>query len=167
MTWCNVDIICCNMYGPSATGKDNKEFNFRHDWNSLISDDPTLRMTSYTEKYFPDADTIVSVLRKFIHRSWCKNIFMGCTNHENRKNTKCILQRIIIIARKFLLAQFHSTASYLFRARQSLWYQHVTQAHCKRVTVVSDTSSVFTATVRAYGVIRFPLHASSLQTAAW
>ena len=52
------------MYGPSATGKDNKEFNFRHDWNSLISDDPTLRMTSYTEKYFPDADTIVSCPKK-------------------------------------------------------------------------------------------------------
>ena len=81
---------------------------------------------------------------------------MVCTNHENRKNTKCILQRIIIIARKFLFAQFHSTASYLFRARQSLRQQHVTQAHCKRVTVVSDISSVFTATVRAYGVIGFP-----------
>ena len=26
------------------TGKTNKEFNLRHDWNSLISDDETLQM---------------------------------------------------------------------------------------------------------------------------
>ena len=39
----------------------NEEFNFRHDWNSLISDNPNLRMTHYSDKYFPDADDMVAM----------------------------------------------------------------------------------------------------------
>ena len=42
------------------TGNTNKEFNFRHDWNSLISDDDTLQMKHYTKAYFPLADNYVS-----------------------------------------------------------------------------------------------------------
>ena len=42
----------------------------------------------------------------------CKNIFMVCVNNEN-KNTKYILQQIIIIASiLFLYKWFHSTTSY-------------------------------------------------------
>ena len=41
-------------------GSQNKEFNFRHDWNSLISDDDTLQMKYYSRKYFPPADDYVS-----------------------------------------------------------------------------------------------------------
>ena len=41
-------------------GNQNKEFNFRHDWNSLISDDETLQMKYYSRKYFPPADDYVS-----------------------------------------------------------------------------------------------------------
>ena len=40
-------------------GKTNKEFNLRHDWNSLISDDETLRMTLYSKEFFPPADVLV------------------------------------------------------------------------------------------------------------
>ena len=40
-------------------GNINKEFNFRHDWNSLISDDETLQMRHYSRKYFPHADDYV------------------------------------------------------------------------------------------------------------
>ena len=113
MKWCNVDIICCNVW-PSATGKDNKEFNFRHDWNSLISDDPTLRMTRYTEKYFPDADTIVSCPKKIYTvdlKIFDVKIFSWFAQTTQIENMKSILQRIIIIARTFLFAQFHSTAT--------------------------------------------------------
>ena len=41
-------------------GSTNKEFSFRHDWNSLISDDETLLMKYYTKDYFPHADVYVS-----------------------------------------------------------------------------------------------------------
>ena len=44
-----------------SIGVLNEEFNFRHDWNSLISDNPNLRMTRYSDKYFPDADDMVAV----------------------------------------------------------------------------------------------------------
>ena len=35
------------------TGKTNKEFNLRHDWNSLISHDESLLMKHYSKKFFP------------------------------------------------------------------------------------------------------------------
>ena len=35
------------------------------DWNSLLSDDPRLRFTRYTERYFPDADDLVRYLADF------------------------------------------------------------------------------------------------------
>ena len=45
------------MYGAGMT---NKEFSFRHDWNSLISDDESLMMRHYSKDYFPPADSYVS-----------------------------------------------------------------------------------------------------------
>ena len=36
------------------TGRLNAEFNLRHDWNSLLSDDPQLLFTKYSSDFFPD-----------------------------------------------------------------------------------------------------------------
>ncbi|MER7271832.1 NAD(P)-binding domain-containing protein [Micromonospora carbonacea] len=47
------------------TGSDDPELNLRLDWNSLLSDDPTLRFTAYTERYFPHADVMVRYLADF------------------------------------------------------------------------------------------------------
>ena len=47
------------------TGSDDPEFNLRMDWNSLLSDDPDLRFTRYTERYFPDADDMVRYLADY------------------------------------------------------------------------------------------------------
>ena len=47
------------------TGWDDPEMNLRVDWNSLLSDDPSLRFTHYTERYFPDADDLVRYLADF------------------------------------------------------------------------------------------------------
>ena len=41
-------------------GSKNIEFNWRHDWNSLISHNESLVMTRYSELYFPHADDLVS-----------------------------------------------------------------------------------------------------------
>ncbi|XP_002736884.1 FAD-dependent oxidoreductase domain-containing protein 2-like [Saccoglossus kowalevskii] len=35
------------------------EYNMRHDWNSLLSDDPELRFTKYSKELFPHADDLV------------------------------------------------------------------------------------------------------------
>ena len=47
------------------TGWDDPELNLRMDWNSLLSDDPRLLFTRYTERYFPDADDLVRYLEDY------------------------------------------------------------------------------------------------------
>jgi hypothetical protein len=37
----------------------------RHDWNSLLCDDPSLRVTEYTEDLFPNADVLYRYLNDF------------------------------------------------------------------------------------------------------
>ena len=41
------------------TGSTNHEFNLRHDWNSLISNNRSLELRHYSKEYFPAADTYV------------------------------------------------------------------------------------------------------------
>ncbi|KAG8511119.1 FAD-dependent oxidoreductase domain-containing protein 2 [Galemys pyrenaicus] len=50
------------------TGKANAEFNLRHDWNSLLSHDPTLLFKHYSRAYFPDASDMVRYLGDFADR---------------------------------------------------------------------------------------------------
>jgi thioredoxin reductase len=47
------------------TGSEDPEVNLRTDWNSLLSDDPALRFTRYSERYFPDAAELVRYLADF------------------------------------------------------------------------------------------------------
>jgi thioredoxin reductase len=47
------------------TGWEDPELNLRMDWNSLLSDDPALRFTSYSDRYFPPADDLVRYLEDF------------------------------------------------------------------------------------------------------
>jgi hypothetical protein len=47
------------------TGSTDPEPNLRKDWNSLLSDDPALRFTRYSERYFPPADEMVRYLGDF------------------------------------------------------------------------------------------------------
>jgi thioredoxin reductase len=54
------------------TGTDDPELNLRLDWNSLLSDDPALRFTGYTERYFPDADVMVRYLADFAAKTEAK-----------------------------------------------------------------------------------------------
>ncbi|MFD9889705.1 NAD(P)-binding domain-containing protein [Amycolatopsis sp. NPDC059027] len=45
-----------------------EEFNWRHDWNSLLSDDSRMRFTEYTDELFPDADVYCRYLSDFATR---------------------------------------------------------------------------------------------------
>jgi thioredoxin reductase len=47
------------------TGWEDPELNLRMDWNSLLSDDPDLLFTRYTDRYFPDADDYVRYLTDY------------------------------------------------------------------------------------------------------
>jgi len=44
------------------TGTTDPELNLRMDWNSLLSPDPGLLFTRYTERYFPAADDLLHYL---------------------------------------------------------------------------------------------------------
>ena len=50
------------------TGQTNKEFNFRHDWNSLISDDESLLFKHYSKDYFPKREAIVDYLKDYAEK---------------------------------------------------------------------------------------------------
>ncbi|KAM4650535.1 FAD-dependent oxidoreductase domain-containing protein 2 [Discoglossus pictus] len=47
------------------TGRRNREFNLRHDWNSLLSHDGRLLFGHYSQEFFPHADDMVRYLRDF------------------------------------------------------------------------------------------------------
>ncbi|MEU7888959.1 NAD(P)-binding domain-containing protein [Microbispora bryophytorum] len=47
------------------TGYDDPELRLRMDWNSLLSDDPGLLFTRYSEEYFPQADEFVRYLSDY------------------------------------------------------------------------------------------------------
>lgn len=47
------------------TGWPDQERRLRVDWNSLLSDDPDLLFTRYTDRYFPHADDYVRYLTDF------------------------------------------------------------------------------------------------------
>jgi len=42
-----------------------EEFNWRHDWNSLLSNDPKMRFTQYTDELFPEADTLYAYFKDY------------------------------------------------------------------------------------------------------
>lgn len=44
---------------------EEDEFNLRHDWNSLISDDPKMRFTEYCDALYPPADLLHQYLNDF------------------------------------------------------------------------------------------------------
>lgn len=52
------------------TGRDDREFNLRHDWNSLLTDDADEPQPfhRFSREFFPAADSMVDYLRAFAER---------------------------------------------------------------------------------------------------
>lgn len=46
-------------------GYDDPQARLRYDWNTLICDEPSLRLANYSQRYFPDADDYVRYLADF------------------------------------------------------------------------------------------------------
>lgn len=44
---------------------EEDEFNLRHDWNSLLSDDPKMRFTEYSDDLYPSAETLCNYLQDY------------------------------------------------------------------------------------------------------
>ena len=47
------------------TGKTNKEFNMRHDWNSLLSNDESLLIKHYSKELFPHKSVMLKYLSDY------------------------------------------------------------------------------------------------------
>uniref|UniRef100_A0A3B4YPZ7 FAD-dependent oxidoreductase domain containing 2 n=1 Tax=Seriola lalandi dorsalis TaxID=1841481 RepID=A0A3B4YPZ7_SERLL len=48
------------------TGRQNREFNLRHDWNSLLSDKPDLLFKRVSSEFYPPADAFPLYLSMFV-----------------------------------------------------------------------------------------------------
>ena len=70
------------------TGSTDPEFNLRMDWNSLLSDDPALRFTRYSERYFPPADEMVRYLADFAALRARKLNPLSITNEASEVNSQ-------------------------------------------------------------------------------
>lgn len=46
------------------TGNDNKDFNLRHDWNSLLNDDDFL-FNTYSDNFYPNREVLLNYLNDF------------------------------------------------------------------------------------------------------
>lgn len=57
-----------------SIGRKSSEFNLRHDWNSLLSNDQTFLMSQYSQDYYPQADDLVKFAIRKLNRD-CNLIF--------------------------------------------------------------------------------------------
>ena len=64
-----------------------EEFNLRHDWNSLLSDNPKLKFTEYSDELFPSADDLFKYFQDF-SESWGLNVQYNTEVIQIKKNAK-------------------------------------------------------------------------------
>ena len=71
------------------TGWTDPELNLRMDWNSLLSEDPSLRFSQYTERYFPDAGDMVRYLADFAAASGLRIRYQSRITGIRRNGSFC------------------------------------------------------------------------------
>jgi thioredoxin reductase len=65
------------------TGTDDPEFNLRHDWNSLLSENGP-RFTSYSEDYYPDHRDLVTYLNDFATKNKLNILYRTAVKSINK-----------------------------------------------------------------------------------
>lgn len=84
---------------------DEDEFNLRHDWNSLLSDDKEMRFTKYSEELYPKATDLHRYLNDFAERfelnikyntrvtsvSKCEQVFTVRVENGETQTCRCLL----------------------------------------------------------------------------
>ncbi|XP_013388556.1 FAD-dependent oxidoreductase domain-containing protein 2 [Lingula anatina] len=68
------------------TGRSNKEYNLRHDWNSLISHDESLQVRHYSKVMFPHREVLVKYLDDY-QRKLGINVQYNVDVHNIRKHS--------------------------------------------------------------------------------
>lgn len=74
------------------TGSDDPEFNMRHDWNSLLTDDYSLLFKEYDQKFFPNADRLVEYVRDYATRFKLRVQYQTWVEHVRRSGDEFVLQ---------------------------------------------------------------------------
>ena len=77
------------------TGSDIPDFNLRHDWNSLLSEEQML-FTEYSDEYYPDRNDLVDYLTDFSKEGKLKIQFDSRVVSISRKNN----QYSIVVAKQ-------------------------------------------------------------------
>lgn len=76
------------------TGQTNKEFNMRHDWNSILSDDESLLLKHYSKEFFPPADTMVQYLKDYAEKLKLKIKYGANIKQVTRNNDTGIFKLV-------------------------------------------------------------------------
>ena len=93
------------------TGSDIVDFNLRHDWNSLLSDESNPLFTSYSSEYYPDKNDMVKYLNDFakihelniIFNSTVSNVIKDTDNNYILSVT-CNKKKITYMCEKLIIA---------------------------------------------------------------
>ncbi|MFT4646112.1 MAG: thioredoxin reductase [Planctomycetota bacterium] len=76
-------------------------FNMRHDWNSLLSEDSSLKFTKYTDELFPSADLLYKYLNDFSEKMKL-NIIFNSVVKSVKKNSDGLFEVEIANAEPYL-----------------------------------------------------------------
>ena len=69
------------------TGKDDADFNLRHDWNSLLNDE-SLLFKQYSEELYPNSTALYSYLNDFANNNKLNIQYNTTIMHINKLNNK-------------------------------------------------------------------------------
>jgi len=88
------------------TGSNNKDFNLRHDWNSLLSDDDSLLFKHYTKEFYPHADYMVKYLNDYQEKQKIKVAFNQNVIKVDKENDmfKVETNNVTIKCKKLIVA---------------------------------------------------------------
>jgi thioredoxin reductase len=64
------------------------DYNLRHDWNSLLSDDPEMRFTKYSDQLFPSADKLLEYIADYCNKFNINICFNTNVEKIGRKTNK-------------------------------------------------------------------------------
>lgn len=88
------------------TGKDNADFNMRHDWNSLLNDESFL-FNEYTDEFYPESKYLYEYINKFQEKNNLNIKFNSKVNKINKTTNneyKIILDNEEYICKNLVIA---------------------------------------------------------------
>lgn len=108
------------------TGKSNKEFNLRHDWNSLLNNFE-VQMSQISDKYYPSRDDLTKYLSMFVLKHQLRVKYNINITHISKKNELFIIKSTdnkIWSCKKLIIATGLSKPNIPYIKNIQLYSQH-------------------------------------------